>query len=410
MVPDGHYAAAESSKNPLGASGASESLRAKPPQTAADNVFRKVGIAVLGLVSALAVFLFVSPQSPAELSASTADCASDQAPVLVKTVVVAFFDGEAQLWLERGIGGQLFDQRLPFPAGYRCSACEGRFGAPDSSPAQLYISSSSDVVLVVTGVGTASAASTIMALGHDSRLDLRSSYWVLAGIAGIDPLAGSIGSGAWAEWVVDATHGHFVDPREMPAHWQHGHWPSAHGAHGTKATEAAPYPDDKAGLPPPDSVLTSFRAASADTVERHGGLHARRLDTGLVQWAYDLTKDIELQDSEVLRATRAGYVNYPNALRPPFVLLGDNLDGQTYWVGLLQTEWARDWVDWHTGGAGTFVTSAMEDTGVLRAMESLGAELTQGLFPSTFYTKIDHFAKTGSGRTYHFAKTGSGQP
>ena len=77
MVPDGHYAAAESSKNPLGASGASESLRAKPPQTAADNVFTKVGIAVLGLVSALAVFLFFSPQSPAELSASTADCASD---------------------------------------------------------------------------------------------------------------------------------------------------------------------------------------------------------------------------------------------------------------------------------------------------------------------------------------------
>ncbi len=282
-------------------------------------------------------------------------------------------DAEAQLWLERGIGGQQFERRILFPGGYRCGGCETRFEAPDSSPAHLYLSTNCDVVLVVTGVGTASSASTITALGHDSRFDLTQSYWILAGIAGIDPLAGSIGSGAWAEWVVDATLGHFVDPREMPEHWHHGHWPSARGAGGAKASEAVPYPADQPGLPAGAVTTLATQSAAADTIAHHGGMNARRLDTGLVRWAFELTREIELEDSETLRISRERYVNYPNALRPPFVLLGDNLDGQTYWVGRLQTEWAREWVSWHTGGAGSFATSAMEDTGVLRAMTSLGA-------------------------------------
>ena len=38
------------------------------------------------------------------------------------------------------------------------------------------------VLGVVTGVGTAKAAATIMALGLDPRFDLRNAYWLVAGI------------------------------------------------------------------------------------------------------------------------------------------------------------------------------------------------------------------------------------
>jgi purine nucleoside permease len=47
---------------------------------------------------------------------------------------------------------------------------------------------------MVTGMGTASAPAAIMAFGFDERFDLTHSYWLVAGIAGIDPNEGSIGT------------------------------------------------------------------------------------------------------------------------------------------------------------------------------------------------------------------------
>ena len=49
-----------------------------------------------------------------------------------------------------------------------------------------------------------------------------------------------------------------------------------------------------------------------------------------------------LEDSAGLRASRSRYIGYPQALRPPFVLRGDNADGQTYWSGKLSVEWCRE--------------------------------------------------------------------
>src|SRR5580700_809110 len=79
------------------------------------------------------------------------------APLQVKVVVVAMFErgedtgdapGEFQFWVER----EHLDQILPFPAGYH--------------PLRM---NSDGVLGVLTGVGTAKAAATIMALGLDPR-------------------------------------------------------------------------------------------------------------------------------------------------------------------------------------------------------------------------------------------------
>jgi purine nucleoside permease len=40
----------------------------------------------------------------------------------------------------------------------------------------------------------------MMALGMDPRFDLSQAYWLVAGIAGVNPLEASIGSAAWVEW------------------------------------------------------------------------------------------------------------------------------------------------------------------------------------------------------------------
>ncbi len=43
----------------------------------------------------------------------------------------------------------------------------------------------------------------------------------------------------------------------------------------------------------------------------------------------------------------------------------------TFWHGKLLDQWANDWVSYHTEGKGNFVTSAMEDTGVLQSLTFL---------------------------------------
>src|SRR5216684_7607790 len=144
------------------------------------------------------------------LSAAARLTAQAATRIPVKVVVVTMFErgadtgdepGEFQYWVER----DKLDLVYPFPQGYR-DLRMNRQG----------------VLGVVTGVGTAKAAATIMALGLDPRFDLRKAYWLVAGIAGVDPLDASLGSAAWAEWVVDGDLAHEIDAREIPPEWKTG--------------------------------------------------------------------------------------------------------------------------------------------------------------------------------------------
>src|SRR5471030_2694625 len=247
-------------------------------------------------------------------------------PIPVKVVVVAMFErgadtgdepGEFQFWVERN----KLDRILPFPQGYHD------------------LRMNKDGVLgVLTGVGNSKSAASIMALGLDGRFDLRKAYWLVAGIAGVDPADASLGSAAWAEWVVNGDLGHEIDPREMPADWPTGYVPLRKN----KPYEQPLDPDDSSQV-----------------------FH---LVPGLVNWAYELTKDVKLDDTEALKKRRAAYTGFPNAQRPPFVLKGDTLSSETFWHGKLMNQWANAWVKYHTGGQGNYVTTAMEDIGTLQSL------------------------------------------
>jgi len=248
-------------------------------------------------------------------------------PIPIKVVVVTMFEqgadtgdrpGELQYWVERNH----LDRIVPFPQGYHDLRMNG-----------------DGVLAVLTGVGTAKSAAAIMALGLDPRFDLTKAYWLVAGIAGIDPARGSLGSAVWAEWVVDGDLAREIDAREIPAGWKTGYLP---------LRGSTPYET------PRDSS--------------EGEVY--HLDPGLVDWAYRLTRDTPLADSDALRATRAPYTD-DNARRPPFVLKGDTLSSGTFWHGALLNDWAADWVRYHTGGQGVFATTAMEDTGTLQSLTLL---------------------------------------
>lgn len=251
-------------------------------------------------------------------------------PLPVRIVVVTMFEvgqdsgdapGEFQFWKER----RHLDMRIPFPQGFH----------------DLWYNPRTQILGVVTGMGSIRATDTLMALGLDQRLDLRKAYVLVAGIAGIDPEDASIGSAAWAHYLVDGDLAHEIDAREMPGTWSSGYFPlDSQG------------PDDPAPRNP----------AAGEMFE---------LNPRLTDWAYRLTRDMPLGDSPEIAASRARYQGYPNAQKPPFVLVGDNLAAMTFWHGKLMNAWANEWVRGWTAGKGHFVTSAMEDTGTMQAIEFL---------------------------------------
>jgi len=174
----------------------------------------------------------------------------------------------------------------------------------------------------------------------DPRFDLRKAYWLVAGIAGIDPADGPVGSAAWAEWVVDGDLAHEIDAREIPADWKTGYVP---------LRRSVPYEQP--------------HEASALGESYH-------LNAQLADWAFGLTRNVPLVDTETMQKERSQY-DSPNARRPPLVLKGDELSSSTFWHGKLLNEWANDWVKYHTDGKGNYVTTAMEDTGSLQSLTFL---------------------------------------
>ena len=260
---------------------------------------------------------------------TAAPISSPALPIRIKVVVVAMFEpgedtgdapGEYQLWVER----EHLDQILPLPAGYR------------------HVRMNRDGVLgMVTGVATAKAVASVMALGLDPRFDLTKAYWVIAGIGGGDPADVSLGSAVWANHVIDGDIAYEIDAREIPADWVTGFVP---------LRKSKPYEQP---------VKTALDG------------EAYTLNTDLVAWAFQLTKDIHLADSEEIRAYRVRYTGFPNAMKPPFVTVGDTMSSGTFWHGSRMDEWANAWTRYYTGGQGNFMIAGMEDTGTLQALTFL---------------------------------------
>jgi purine nucleoside permease len=248
-------------------------------------------------------------------------------PIPVKVVVVAMFEvgndtgdtpGELQYWVER----DHLDRSYPLPAGYHALRMNGE-----------------GEMAVLTGQGTAHAAATIMALGLDPRFDLSHAYWLVAGIAGGSPDRVSLGSAAWARWVVDGDLGYEIDPRETPAEWPTGYIP---------LRKTKPYEPPAAPL---DGQLYELNATIAN-------------------WAFDRTRDTPLADSDKLKEVRSHF-DGAAAQNPPAVLMGDEVSGSTYWHGKLSDAWAAEWMRYFTDGKGQFATTAMEDTGTLQSLRFL---------------------------------------
>jgi purine nucleoside permease len=265
-------------------------------------------------------------------------------PIPVKAIVIGNFEpgedkgdvpGEFQLWAER----EHLDEIIPL---------RGALHPLRRNAQGLY-----GMVWGKTGSMFGESSEQMMGLLLDPRFDFSHTYWLFTGISGVDPELASVGSAAWARWVVQGDTLREFDDREVPKDWPYGLF-----AIGAKRPNVLPTDAD--------SFAGESGAAGLDM--------AVRLNQGLAYWAYNMTRNVPIPDSPALQRDRAAWKGYPNAQKPPFVMLGETLGARRYWHGAGRTQWARDWVKLWTGGKGVFAMTNMESQSLAGAM-LLGAQL-----------------------------------
>ncbi|MBB5496623.1 MULTISPECIES: purine nucleoside permease [unclassified Paraburkholderia] len=236
----------------------------------------------------------------------------------VKVMIISMFGPEGQVWLDH-LGPWQDITVAGLSPDYPAVHCNRK-----------------EVCVMTTGMGHANAAASIMALTFSPRFDLRHTYFMVAGIAGIDPLQGTVGSAAWANWLVDFGIQWEIDGREIPPGWNTGYL----GINTTGPTQK----------PPLDYRTEVFQ-----------------LNPALSNAAFALSRNVTLTDDAQAQAARAKY-NYAPANRPPTVIQCDTLAGDTWWSGTDLGERARQWTKILTDGKGTYCTTQQEDNATFEAL------------------------------------------
>jgi len=263
-----------------------------------------------------------------------------------KVVIVGYFEigadtgdrpGELQYWVER----DHLDRAIPVPGLSRAVRAN-----VDGSE-----------IAIAIGPGNINPAVNLMALGSDPRFDLRTSHWLINGIAGISPADGAIGSAVWTDFVINGDLAKEIDPREKPEAWPDGFL----------SLDGETQSDPKGGASWEDDVRT-WRGADAHANRRGNVI---RLNLSLLDWAYRLTSNIHLPEDAEMRKLRLRYAGFAGTANGPSVLKGANLATEIFWHGELMDAWAHRWVKFETDGVTHLGTTAMNDTGTLLALHAL---------------------------------------
>ncbi|KAI0477092.1 purine nucleoside permease-domain-containing protein [Xylariaceae sp. FL0804] len=157
---------------------------------------------------------FSAVAAPALLAASQAAVAAAEAKIAPKVMIISMFSPEADVWYENlpssGLG-DLLAENITTPGlsmiypGVHCTA-------------------SHEICQFTTGESEINAASTVMAAVLSPRFDLTSTYFMIAGIAGVSPKVAALGSVALSRYAVQVALQYEFDAREMPANWTTGYF------------------------------------------------------------------------------------------------------------------------------------------------------------------------------------------
>lgn len=287
------------------------------------------------LTSLFALFAIIFSVGALTAQASSVKSDDKNDRLNVKVMVITMFEidgpfaGESQNWIaNEGLTKSILVPGLPtkFPA-ILCKPTSDKKNDKGNE---------TDMCVITTDIGYANAASSISALLYSDKFNFKDTYFLIAGIAGVDPADGTLGSAAWARYSIDFGLAHEIDAREMPATWPYGY------------TGFGPVPS---GVKPARII----------------GTEVYQLNEFLLQKALSLTQNVVLTDGATARAYRALYPN-PPANQPPKVIQCDSMAVDTYWHGTILSQRANDWAKLLTDNASNYCMTNEEDNATLTAL------------------------------------------
>jgi purine nucleoside permease len=186
------------------------------------------------------------------------------------------------------------------------------------------------------------AALAISALTNSSRFDLRHTYFLISGVAGVNPKWGTLGSVTFPRFAVQVDLQYEVDGREIPDDWSTGYVPQ--------------------GASSPGEFPKSLY-----------GTEVYELNDDLRQRVLNLVKDVTLADSDTAVKYRSRFVAvndnvFEKATMPPSVIDGDVASSNVYFHGHLLSEAFEKVFKLLTGGRGSYSMTNQEDNGTLEAL------------------------------------------
>ncbi|KAH6951553.1 purine nucleoside permease [Fusarium avenaceum] len=255
-----------------------------------------------------------------------------------KVLLIAMFYEESRNWLS-------LDSALQFPRKVRVPGLARGYE-------DVHVTENGEVALLVVGTALINASLSISALLTSPLFDLTKTYFILIGIAGVNPKRATIGSVAFARFAVQVDTQLEFDAREIPSEWDSGFVPMG-----------ADRPDQFPGIVHGSEVF--------------------ELNTALRDYALSVAKTVELEDTPEAAKHRALWQNSPDgifnvATEKPGVLEGDVLSSNTFWHGHRISEAMEKVAKVYTSGQGEYTMTAQEDNALLA-----------GLLNATLQGKVD---------------------
>ncbi|TFY57016.1 hypothetical protein EVJ58_g7280 [Rhodofomes roseus] len=260
------------------------------------------------------------------------------------------YDGEV---LERAYGKALFSPKVVVVSMFSPEA-EVWYGIPEFNILAINISvpglsmlypdvhctADGEICQVTTGESEINAATTIGSLVASPYFNFSQTYFMIAGIAGVNPEVATLGSVTFAKYAVQVALQYEFDAREMPENFTTGYVPLG-------ATAPGQYP-------------TSIY-----------GTEVFEVNEALRDLAIAFANAADLTDSDAAVSYRAKYAaatRYAAGATGPSVVPCDVATSDVYYSGTLLSEAFANTTTLLTNGSGIYCTTAQEDNASLEAL------------------------------------------
>ncbi|KIK51123.1 hypothetical protein GYMLUDRAFT_234345 [Collybiopsis luxurians FD-317 M1] len=258
---------------------------------------------------------------------TTSSKCTSNGPLQPKVFIIDMFEDEGDVWYN-----------VP---EFNLLACN--ITVPGFSPKfpDAHCTQDGSICQVVTGEAEINAASTISALVYSNIFNLKTTYFFIAGIAGVNPKVATIGDVTFAQYAVQVALQYEFDAREMPEDFPTGYVPQGSTAPGQY----------------PQSIY---------------GTEVFQLNSQLMNRAVGFAKNATLQDSTAAQQLRAIYAQDPafhaSSSTGPSIVTCDTATSDVYFTGDLLGEAFENTTTLFTNGQAVYCTTQQEDNGTLEAL------------------------------------------